>query len=42
MRELLLSALWRSPKQWGLAPERVQVGEGQVVAVLQKFCNTHI
>jgi phosphoenolpyruvate carboxykinase (GTP) len=23
MRELLLSALWRSPEQWGLAPERV-------------------
>ncbi|MBI3719831.1 MAG: phosphoenolpyruvate carboxykinase (GTP) [Sphingobacteriales bacterium] len=23
MRELLLSALWRSPEHWGLAPERV-------------------
>ena len=23
MRELLLSALWRSPEQWGLEPERV-------------------
>ncbi len=23
MRELLLSGLWRSPKRWGLAPERV-------------------
>jgi phosphoenolpyruvate carboxykinase (GTP) len=22
MRELLLSSLWRSPKYWGLAPER--------------------
>ncbi len=22
MRELLLSALWRSPKTWGLEPER--------------------
>ncbi|MBS0002990.1 MAG: phosphoenolpyruvate carboxykinase (GTP), partial [Thioalkalivibrio sp.] len=23
MRELLLSSLWRSPKHWGLAPERM-------------------
>ena len=23
MRELLLSALWRSPEKWELAPERV-------------------
>jgi phosphoenolpyruvate carboxykinase (GTP) len=24
MRELLLSALWRSPEHWGLAPERIE------------------